>query len=42
LPAKATLTALYPADGSTAVADAGGSLRLDLAAQRVRVYAVGL
>jgi glycosidase len=40
LPANATLTSLYPADSSTASADAGGAAHLSLAAQSVRVFDV--
>ena len=40
LPASATLSALYPADGSTATASAGGVAHVAMAAQQVRVFAV--
>ena len=40
LPANALLTSLYPADGSTASADASGHINLTLSAQSVRVFAV--
>jgi glycosidase len=40
LPANATLTALYPSDGSTATVDASGAASLTLGARQVRVYAV--
>jgi len=40
LPANATLTSVYPNDGTTATADANGQAQLTLAAQSVRVYDV--
>ena len=40
LPAGATLTALYPADGSTATASGSGAAHLSLAARQVRVFDV--
>ncbi|MFO1339258.1 MAG: alpha-amylase family glycosyl hydrolase [Burkholderiaceae bacterium] len=40
LPPRASLHALYPADGTGASADDAGTARLDLAPQSVRVYQV--
>ena len=41
LPAGAALTALYPAGAAGATSDAGGNASVALAAQQVRVFAVG-